>query len=169
MREHNIEFNIWFSPTFLCNKTSCHVWQLIITYLIYAQLIVDLLRSLTTLVYWHDTQRMAWERFCVALRGRDGSCGTCPFKIKKEGTHASSNGINMLLITRPERKIYLSSPRICDQGISASVLLRDENWKWDGTMGGGAGWHGGGFESPLGNGDVFSISMCGWFKIHQLL
>lgn len=52
---------------------------------------------------------------------------TCPFKIKEGGTRVFSNGISVLLITRPERKIYLSSPRICDQGISASVLLRDEN------------------------------------------
>lgn len=45
----------------------------------------------------------------------------------ERATNAFSNGINALLITRPERKIYLSSPGICDQGISASVLLRDEN------------------------------------------
>lgn len=45
----------------------------------------------------------------------------------REVTNAFSNGINVLLITRPERKIYLSSLGICDQGISASVLLRDEN------------------------------------------
>lgn len=49
---------------------------------------------------------------------------------KREVTNAFSNGINVLLITRPERKIYLLSPRICDQGISVSVLLRDENWKY---------------------------------------
>lgn len=54
--------------------------------------------------------------------------GTCPLRnARQEGIHAFSNGINVLLITRPERKIYLSSSRICDQGISASVLLRDEN------------------------------------------
>lgn len=56
---------------------------------------------------------------------------TCPLREERkkggEDTNAFSNGINVLLITRPERKIYLSSPGICDQGISASVLLRDEN------------------------------------------
>lgn len=69
-----------------------------------------------------------------------GSEEPVPSETRREGdAHAFSNGINALLITCPERKIYLSSPRICDQGISASVLLRDENWKWDGTMGGRRG------------------------------
>lgn len=64
---------------------------------------------------------------CVS-RGRVGSEEPVPSESRRKGdAHAFSNGINALLITCPERKIYLSSPRICDQGISASVLLRDEN------------------------------------------
>lgn len=39
-----------------------------------------------------------------------------------------SNGINVLLITRPERTICFSSRGICDQGISGHVLLRDGNF-----------------------------------------
>lgn len=82
-------------------------------------------------IYWHSIKKMYEDDFMLRERIRE----ICPPKIKREGTHAFFNGINMLLITRPERKIYLLSPRICDQGISASVLLRDENWKWDGTIG----------------------------------
>lgn len=66
----------------------------------------------------------------VSLPGKGDTrdpCETCLSKTVERRMHAFSNGINALLITRPERKIYLSSPGICDQGISASVLLRDEN------------------------------------------
>lgn len=40
-----------------------------------------------------------------------------------------SNGINAILITSPEREFYFLSGRICDQGISARVLLRAVNSK----------------------------------------
>lgn len=69
--------------------------------------------------------------FCVAVerRTRDGGSvePVSGNRGEKEDARVFSNGINALLITRLERKIYLSSPGICDQGISASVLLRDEN------------------------------------------
>lgn len=76
----------------------------------------------------------AWGWFCVKRKGTD-SRNLSLQNQERRNAHTFFNGINMLLITRPERKIYLLSPRICDQGISASVLLRDENWKWDGTIG----------------------------------
>lgn len=131
-----LEFNMrdLFSSPFLFSIKNCHFRRMLNIHTEFAvslrllaciPLVQYTLVSCSTDTSHKECMGTILSRCAKSARG--GSVKPGFFKIEGGGTHAFSNGINVLLITRPERKIYLSSPRICDQGISASVLLRDEN------------------------------------------